>query len=376
MSDQQSQMPPQDPTPELAPPPMASAAELQRQERKRALTRKERRIGERIAELGIFAVATVSILAIFLIFVFVFREASPIFFGDDREPSAATQGSTTGGELEAPAPPPTALPGREDYPVLDHDSPVKVSYLWYDLWQPNSEHPAYGIIPIIIGTLKTTLVSLLIATPLGIFAALYTANFAPLWVREYLKPVIELLAAFPSVVVGFFCLMTVASIVQSVFGNEIRLNAVVGGIGLSIAVIPIIYTITDDALRAVPRSLREAALALGASEWQAAYQVVLPAATPGIVAAVLLGLGRAFGETMIALMATGNGQVLGWDLFVSVRTFAATIGAEMGEVVTGSPHYQVLFFLGVLLFIFSFVINFVTEFYVKRKLIKRFRGGE
>ncbi|MBC8144759.1 MAG: ABC transporter permease subunit, partial [bacterium] len=162
----------------------------------------------------------------------------------------------------------------------------------------------------------------------------------------------------------------------SLFGNEVRLNAVVGGIGLSLAVIPIIYTLTDDALRAVPRSLREAALALGASEWQAAYQVLVPAATPGIVAAVLLGLGRAFGETMIALMACGNGQEMSWNFFVSVRTFAATIGAEMGEVVTGSPHYQVLFFLGVLLFAFSFVINFVAEFYVKQRLVKRFRGSE
>jgi phosphate transport system permease protein len=393
MSDQHAETPREEATPAKAPPG---------DEKRASLTKKQRRIGERLAELGIFAVATVSILAIFLIFVFVFREAAPIFFGSREEQPAASHGSTSGGQLEGTGAtagdtqevynpgtgsipesgPPNAgvaTPAgidRGDYPTLEHDSPVKVSYLWYDVWQPNSDHPAYGIIPIIIGTLKTTLVSLMIATPLGILAALYTAFFAPLWVREYLKPIIELLAAFPSVVVGFFCLMTVASVVQSIFGNEIRLNAVVGGIGLSIAVIPIIYTITDDALRSVPRSLREAALALGASEWQAAYQVMLPAATPGIVAAVLLGLGRAFGETMIALMATGNGQVMSWDLFVSVRTFAATIGAEMGEVVTGSPHYQVLFFLGVLLFLFSFVINFVTEFYVKRRLIKRFRGGE
>ncbi|HVK38918.1 MAG TPA: phosphate ABC transporter permease subunit PstC [Candidatus Kapabacteria bacterium] len=351
----------------------ASRAPATKEERRLLLTTKQRRLGERLAELGIFSVATVSILAIFLIFVFVFRESAPIFFGSD-EPTPVAD-TTRAGDTAATIATPEGI-DRGDYPTLDHDAPVKLSYLWYDVWQPNSDHPAYGIFPIIIGTLKTTFVALAIATPLGILAALYTAFFAPLWVREYLKPIIELLAAFPSVVVGFFCLMTVASVVQAVFGNSIRLNAVVGGIGLSIAVIPIIFTITDDALRAVPRSLREAALALGASEWQAAYQVMLPAATPGIVAAVLLGLGRAFGETMIALMATGNGQVMSWDLFVSVRTFAATIGAEMGEVVTGSPHYQVLFFLGVLLFTFSFVINFVTEFYVKKRLIKRFRGGE
>lgn len=262
-----------------------------------------------------------------------------------------------------------------DYPILEHDSPIKLSYLFYDNWQPNSQHPRYGIYPIIIGTLKTTIISLLVATPLAILAALYTAFFAPKWAREVLKPALEILAGFPSVVLGFFCLMTVASLVQSIFHIDYRLNAVVGGIGLALAVIPIIYTIADDALRAIPGSLREAALAIGATEWQAAYQVVLPAATPGIFAAILLGLGRAFGETMIALMATGNAGTMGWSFFVPVRTFAATIGAEMGEVVFGSPHYQLLFLLGIILFVFSFLINFVTEFYVKQRLIKRFRGS-
>ncbi|MBS1913632.1 MAG: phosphate ABC transporter permease subunit PstC [Bacteroidetes bacterium] len=263
-----------------------------------------------------------------------------------------------------------------DYPILEHDSPVKLSYLLYDNWQPNSEHPRYGIYPILLGTLKTTLVALLFACPIAILAALYTAFFAPRRLRETIKPVIEILAGFPSVVLGFFCLMTVASIVQSVFGTEYRLNSVVGGIGLGLAVIPIIYTISEDALRAVPKSLREAALALGATEWEAAYKVMLPAATPGIFAAVLLGLGRAVGETMIALMATGNAGTFSLNFFEPVRTFAATIGAEMGEVVVGSPHYQLLFLLGVILFVFSFGINLVTEFYVKAKLIKKFRGAE
>ncbi len=264
----------------------------------------------------------------------------------------------------------------EGYPLLTHDSPVKLEYIAYHNWQPNSEHPRYGIYPIIVGTIKTTVVALLFATPLAILAALYTAFFAPKRLRETIKPIIELLAGFPSVVLGFFCLMTVASIVQALTGTEFRLNSVVGGIGLGLAVIPIIYTITEDSLRAVPQSLREAALALGASEWEAAYKVMLPAATPGIFAAVLLGLGRAFGETMIALMATGNAGTFSWNFFEPVRTFAATIGAEMGEVVFGSPHYQLLFLLGVILFVFSFAINLVTEFYVKARLIKKFRGTE
>jgi phosphate transport system permease protein len=341
------------------------------------LTQKQRHLGEKVVELGIRAVAALSIIFIFLIFFFVFREASPIFLGGEKKEVKESSTATTA--TAASPTDTTSLPSArdivgEDYPILAHDSPVRLSYLAHDVWQPNSEHPRYGIYSILIGTLKTTFVALLIAVPLGIFTALYTAFFAPKRIREKLKPIIEVLAGFPSVVIGFFSLMTVASIVQSIFHNDYRLNAVVGGIGLSLAVIPIIFTITDDALRAVPKSLREAALALGASEWQAAYQVMLPAATPGIFAAVLLGLGRAFGETMIVLMATGNATTVSWNLFDSARTFASTIGAEMGEVVFGSPHYQVLFLLGVIMFIFSFAINFVTEFYVKQRLIKRFRG--
>lgn len=400
------------------------------------LTKKERHIGERLIELGIFSVATLSIVIIFLMFFFVFKEAAPVFFGPSKQADTSVMADATSGtaskdsagedlesevynpsgdaaspsdtslESEQYNPEPTATdstgtavvpsvtqpPPHEqtdaeketearriignDYPILTHDSPVKPNYLLFETWQPNSEHPRYGIYPIIVGTLKTTIVALLIAAPLGILAALYSAFFAPKWIRETLKPAIELLAGFPSVVIGFFCLMTVATFVQWLFGVETRLNAVVGGIGLALAVIPIIYTISDDALRAVPGSLREAALALGASEWQVAYKVMLPAATPGIFAAILLGIGRAFGETMIALLATGNAVTFNWNFFDGVRTFAATIGAEMGEVVGGSPHYQVLFVLGVILFVFSFSINFVTEFFVKQRLIKRFRGSE
>ncbi len=348
--------------------------------------------------MGIFCVATLSIIFIFLIFFFIFREASPIFLGDSAHDVQATvvdqyllPGETLPADTAAAAPiaqadtaasiatgAPKEHPWFVDqgYPLLEQASPVKVEYLFHHNWQPNSEHPRYGIYPIIVGTLKTTFVALLVATPIAILAALYTAFFAPRRLREILKPIIEILAGFPSVVIGFFCLMTIATIMQAITGAPYRLNAVVGGIGLSLAVIPIIYTITDDALRAVPLSLREAALAIGASEWQAAYQIMLPAATPGIVAAVLLGLGRAFGETMIALMATGNAGTFNWNFFEPVRTFAATIGAEMGEVVFGSPHYQVLFLLGIILFVFSFGINFLTEFYVKQRLIKRFRGAE
>ena len=205
-------------------------------------------------------------------------------------------------------------------------------------------------------------------------AALYSSTFAPKWARETIKPVIELLAGFPSVVIGFFALMVMATLFQDLFGYASRLNSFVGGIALSLAAIPIIYTITEDALNAIPNTYREASLALGATKWQTAYNVVLPAATPGIFAAVLLGVGRVFGETMIALMATGNAAMISANPFDSIRTLSATIGAEMAEVVFGDTHYSILFLIGSLLFIFTFALNFIAEFYIKGKLMKRFQG--
>ncbi len=336
------------------------------------LHQKERRIIERLTEFGIYATSTLSIIFILLIFAFVMREAAPLvahtFSGEER---AGAREELTAEEYERAQ----EIVG-DDYPILLRSSDAEIGDLAHTQWEPNSDYPRYGIVPIILGTLKSTFVAMLIAVPLSILAALYTAFFAPRRLRETIKPVIELLAGFPSVVVGFFCLMVVATVVKTIFGVEFRLNTVVGGIGLAMAVIPIVYTLTEDALRSVPKELNQAALAMGATKWQAAYQIMLPAATPGIFAAILLGLGRAFGETMIALMAMGNAPIPSLDLFDPARTFASTIGAEMGEVVFGSTHYQVLFFLGVVLFLFSFSINFVTEFYIKQRLIKKFRGSE
>lgn len=344
--------------------PVTSGADFLRQ--------RERRFGERAIEASIYAISTLSIIFIFLIFAFVLREAFPLVMNtiDPADEETAAEVLTPEAYVRA-----EEIVG-EDYPILLRSSEASIGDLEHDVWEPNSDYPRYGIWPIVVGTVKSTIVALLIAVPLSLLAALYTAFFAPRRLRETIKPVIELLAGFPSVVVGFFCLMIVATVVKEVFNTEFRLNTVVGGFGLALAVIPIIYTLAEDALRAVPKVLEEAALALGATKWQAAYQIMLPAATPGIFAAVLLGLGRAFGETMIALMAMGNAPIPSLDIFDPARTFASTIGAEMGEVVFGSTHYQVLFFLGVVLFLFSFVINFVTEFYIKRKLIKKFRGTE
>ncbi|MCX6141368.1 MAG: phosphate ABC transporter permease subunit PstC [Candidatus Kapabacteria bacterium] len=354
---------------------------------------------------------------IFLIFVFVFREASSLFIPKKfvEAPSLSATSSPnaemvpeTYGEEPAVAETPTSgeegapgqfiyspknphypeiynpdtglLPADIDVVPADPEAeapPVQIGLtenLTSNVWQPVGEVPKFGIIPLLIGTAKTTIIAILIGAPLGILAALYVAFFAKRWVREIVKPAIELLAGFPSVVIGFFCLVTVASFVQDITGLPYRLNAIVGGIGLSLAVIPIVFSIAEDALSSVPKSLHEASLALGSTEWQTAYRVMLPAAAPGVFAAVLLGVGRAFGETMIAIMATGNAPLSSWSPFEPARTVAATIGSEMGEVVWGSEHYGVLFFLGVLLFVVSFGLNAITELYVKKRFIKRFQG--
>jgi phosphate transport system permease protein len=242
------------------------------------------------------------------------------------------------------------------------------------IWQPISERPKYSIIPLFVGSLKLTTIGILIAAPIAILAAIFTSMFAPRRLKEIIKPAIEILAGFPSVVLGFFCLITLASVIQNYFDSEFRLNALVGGIGISLAVIPIIYTITEDALAAVPKHLKEASLAMGASLWQTAFRVVLPAAIPGVFAAIILGFGRAFGETMIALMATGNAALISADIFEPIRTMAATVGAEMAEVEHQGVHYGILFLIGALLFVITFTLNAVAEFYVRKKLIKRFSG--
>jgi phosphate transport system permease protein len=160
-----------------------------------------------------------------------------------------------------------------------------------------------------------------------------------------------------------------------VFGYPYRLNAFVGGVAMSLAVIPIIFTVAEDALTAVPKYMKEASLALGASKWQTAVFVTLPAATPGVFAAVLLGFGRAFGETMIVLMATGNAAIFSLNFLEPVRTMSATIGAEMAEVVFGETHYHVLFLIGAILFLFTFTLNAVAELFIRQRLLKRFKGA-
>src|SRR5439155_6325298 len=214
------------------------------------------------------------------------------------------------------------------------------------IWQPISQIAKYNIIPLIIGSLKTATVSLLFSVPLALAAAIFVSQLAPPGWKEIIKPSIELLAGIPSVVMGFFALIVMASFLQTVFGYQSRLNAFVAGIALGLAVIPVVFSIAEDALTSVPRSYTQAALALGSSKWQAAWQIVLPAALPGVFAAVVLGFGRAVGETMIVLMASGNASIVSWSLFESARTMTATIAAELAETVFGGQHYRILFMIG------------------------------
>jgi phosphate transport system permease protein len=234
------------------------------------------------------------------------------------------------------------------------------------IWQPVSEIPKYNIVPLILGSLKVTAVALLFSVPLALAAAIYVSQLARPRVREVTKPIIELLAGIPSVVLGFFALIVMASAFQHAFGYHSRLNALVAGIALGFSAIPVIFSIAEDALTSVPRSYVQAALALGASRWKAAWQVVLPAALPGVFAAVALGFGRAIGETMIVLMASGNASIVSWDLLDSARTITATIAAELGEVVFGSPHYRLLFLIGILLFAVTFLTNLAADVIMHR----------
>jgi len=392
--------------------------------------KKQFRLSEFLAEKIISSVAFLSIAIIFLIFIFVFKESLPLFSFNDKaktnteiQTTTAAKVETYGSEISteesqpetygAPAEslePETYGTVTEDLnPVVEEttepetygtvtedlnpDSPTDTEVVidekvngnkegadktWSTFfsteWVPVSDNPRFGLIALFIGTLKVTIIAMLIAGPLAILAAVYTSCFASNRRKEIIKPIIEMLAAFPSVVIGFFAMMVLATFFQDIFGYDSRLNAFIGGVAMALAAIPIIYTISEDALSAVPKTYTEASLALGASKAQTAFSVILPAATPGIFAALLLGVGRVFGETMIALMATGNAALLSANPFESVRTFAATIGSEMAETVFGETHYSVLFFIGSLLFIFSFILNAVAEFYVKGKLIKKFQG--
>ena len=258
--------------------------------------------------------------------------------------------------------------GRESWPFIQTHG---IGQIFNEIWRPVSfEDEQFGMLSLITGSLLVTLLATGIAVPFGVISAIYIAGMASPGEREIWKPVIEMLAGIPSVVLGFFGLVVVAPMVKQVFHLSSGLNALTGALLLALMAIPTIITISEDAIRNVPRSYKEASFSLGASKLQTIWKVTVPAALSGIVAAVMLGLGRVVGETMAVMMVTGNAAIVTFDPTESVRTMTATVAAEMGEVPFGSDHYHALFVIGVVLLIMTFSLNMVAQ-----RVLKKYRIG-
>jgi phosphate transport system permease protein len=244
---------------------------------------------------------------------------------------------------------------------------VPLSNLFGTRWYPIEDY--FGILPLLLGSLIVTLGATLIAVPIGIVNAIYISEISPRWAREILKPLVEVLGGLPSVVLGFLGILILAPYIRQLLFISTGLAAITGSILLAAITIPTIVSVSEDALDAVPRSYRDAALALGATQWQTIWKVTLPAARSGVLTAIMLGVGRTIGETMVVLMVTGNAPVMPTSfsaLFAPVRTMTATIAAEMGEVANGSTHYHVLFFIGIVLFLIALVVNITASAVVFR----------
>jgi len=234
-------------------------------------------------------------------------------------------------------------------------------------WYPNEE--LFGTLPLILGSVLVTAGAVVLALPLGLATAIFVREIAPNWLREILKPVIEVLAGIPSVVLGFLGMAVVAPLVREILDVPTGLTAFAGSLMLGYMALPTVISVAEDAIDAVPQSYRDGALAMGATHWQTIWRVVLPSARSGVIIAVMLGVGRAIGETMAVMMVTGNAARMPqeWNaLFLPVRTMTATIAAEMGEVAQGSTHYHVLFAVGILLFAVTFIINAVASVVIIR----------
>ncbi len=284
-------------------------------------------LGERALEAIIRLSGVSAILFVAAIFFFVLREAAPVLF-------------------------------RVDFSLTQ--------FLFSTEWYPTSAtNVRYGTLALTVGTLSVTVLAMVIAVPFGLGAAIYLSEFCSPRVRETLKVVIELLSAIPSVVWGFVGLTVMSKLIVRLTGAPVGVNILNGGIILALMSVPVIVSIGEDALKAVPDSYREAGLALGATRWQLVYRVLLPAARNGLLAAVLLGVGRAVGETMAVLMATGHAVNIPHSLFDSIRTLTANIAAELGEAPAGSDHYRVLFLTGTLLFLITFAVNLAADLVVR-----------
>jgi phosphate transport system permease protein len=276
--------------------------------------------GEFLAERLIRASGMMAIAFVVLIFAFLLREGTPTF-------------------TEVP---PADLLAARWYPIEDH----------------------FGLLPLILGSLIVTLGAAVIAAPTGLLAAVFVAEVAPRGLREVLKPMIEVVAGVPSVVLGFIGMVALSPLVREVFQAPTGLTALTGSLVLAYMALPTIISVAEDALDAVPKSYRDAALALGATKWQTIWMVTVKAARSGILTAMMLGIGRAIGETMAVMMVTGNAARMPLSLgsfLLPVRTMTATIAAEMGEVAQGSVHFHVLFTIGIILFVITFIVNLIAS---------------
>jgi len=288
--------------------------------------RRDQNLKEFFVEKLLFTSATISIIVVILIFAFLFSQGAPVF-------------------------------GRISI----------AEFLTGMFWQPTSViKPEFGSVPLLHGTMIITAIAMAISVPTGVVIAVYIGEIAHPLEKEILKPLVELLAGVPSVVYGFFALVTLATWIQQLTGTTSRLNALNGGIILAIMVIPTIVSLAEDVITSVPKEYREASIALGASKWETIRRVVLPSSAPGILAAILLGFGRAIGETMAVLMATGNAAIVSLNVLDSVRTITATIAIETPEVAFGSLHYSALFALAILLFAITFVFNYLASIVIRR----------
>jgi phosphate transport system permease protein len=283
------------------------------------------RLPEMLIEILIRLCGWSAIFFVFGIFFFVFREGAPLLFGGLN--LAEFFGSSN--------------------------------------WNPVADVPRYGILGLLAGTVSVTLLAMAIAVPLGLGAAVYVSEFSTPKIKEFLKITIEMLAAIPSIVWGFIAYMILNPLIIAATGAPVGVNILNAGIILALMSVPVIVSVGEDALKAVPDSYREAALALGASRWEIVYRVLFPAAKNGLLAAVLLGVGRAIGETMAVLMATGHANQIPTSVLDRVQTLTATIAAELGETVQGDDHYRVLFVIGILLFAIAFIVNLTADLAVK-----------
>lgn len=281
-----------------------------------------------------------------------------------REGSGEAGTNDGSGLIRAPVRAPMLVGGRAGLDLVE--------FFTSPNWRPASEvRPEYGTLALIIGSLSVTGLAMLLAVPLGLGAAVFVSEFCAGKVKETLKVVIELLAAVPSVVWGFIGLAVLGPIIMRATGATVGINLLNGGIILALMSVPIIVSVGEDALKAVPDSYREAALSLGASRLEIVYRVLFPAAKNGLLAAVLLGVGRAIGETMAVLMATGHAIQIPHSLLDPIRTLTATIAAELGETVKGDEHYRVLFLIGVVLFAITMAVNMTADL-----IVKGIRGDE